>query len=163
MCRKLNGKRFKVKDARVGVNLPPMHPFCRSTTIAVTKSSDELDRRIAELTDSTSTDVDFYTWRNSLQKLPNGKYQYVKPIDISDGSGIIKISMQFFAKRKNSDYPTTRVSKQEYAHVMHEVATNITEEQMSQTTFSKAIGDYVYTFSNEGGFGEWKIIRKRKI
>lgn len=78
-------------------------------------------------------------------------------------SGIIKISMQHFAKRKNSDYPTIRVSKQEYAHVMHEVATNITEEQMSQTTFSKAIGDNVYTFSNEGGFGEWKIIRKRKI
>jgi len=38
----------------------------------------------------TGTDVDFYTWRNNLQKLPNGKYQYVKPIDISDGSGIMK-------------------------------------------------------------------------
>lgn len=62
----------------------------RSTTIAVTKSSDELDRRIAELTDSTGTDVDFNTWRNSLQKLPNGKYQYVKTIDIFGKSGIIK-------------------------------------------------------------------------
>lgn len=35
ICRKLNGKKFKVKDARAGVNYPPMHPHCRSTTVAV--------------------------------------------------------------------------------------------------------------------------------
>ena len=34
-CKKLNGKKFKVKDARAGVNYPPMHPHCRSTTVAV--------------------------------------------------------------------------------------------------------------------------------
>lgn len=32
-CRALDGQIFKVKDARVGVNMNPMHPFCRSTTI----------------------------------------------------------------------------------------------------------------------------------
>lgn len=35
ICKKLNGKKFKVKDASAGVNYPPMHPHCRSTTIAV--------------------------------------------------------------------------------------------------------------------------------
>ena len=35
ICKKLNGEKFKVKDARAGVNYPPMHPHCRSTTIAV--------------------------------------------------------------------------------------------------------------------------------
>ena len=35
ICKKLNGKKFKVKDARAGVNYPPMHPHCRSTTVAV--------------------------------------------------------------------------------------------------------------------------------
>lgn len=29
-CRSLNGKVFKVKDMKPGVNAPPMHPFCRS-------------------------------------------------------------------------------------------------------------------------------------
>ncbi|MDS3951543.1 minor capsid protein [Staphylococcus epidermidis] len=29
-CRGLNGKVFKVKDMKPGVNAPPMHPFCRS-------------------------------------------------------------------------------------------------------------------------------------
>lgn len=32
ICRELNGKRFKVSDAEVGINYPPMHPNCRSTT-----------------------------------------------------------------------------------------------------------------------------------
>ena len=33
ICRSLDGKVFDVKDAEVGVNFPPMHPFCRSTII----------------------------------------------------------------------------------------------------------------------------------
>lgn len=34
-CTSLNGKRFDIKDAEVGVNYPPMHPNCRSTTAPV--------------------------------------------------------------------------------------------------------------------------------
>ena len=33
ICRSLDKKRFLVKNAKVGVNFPPMHPFCRSTTV----------------------------------------------------------------------------------------------------------------------------------
>lgn len=33
ICRATNGKIFNVADAQVGVNLPPMHPFCRSVAI----------------------------------------------------------------------------------------------------------------------------------
>ncbi|WP_194745912.1 minor capsid protein [Staphylococcus chromogenes] len=32
-CRGLDGKVFKVKDMTPGVNAPPMHPNCRSTTV----------------------------------------------------------------------------------------------------------------------------------
>lgn len=32
MCADLDGKIFKTEDGKVGVNLPPMHPNCRSTT-----------------------------------------------------------------------------------------------------------------------------------
>lgn len=35
VCRELDGKRFHVKDRQPGVNCPPMHPWCRSTTIAI--------------------------------------------------------------------------------------------------------------------------------
>jgi len=30
ICRSLDGKRFRLSDMKVGVNYPPMHPFCRS-------------------------------------------------------------------------------------------------------------------------------------
>jgi SPP1 gp7 family putative phage head morphogenesis protein len=33
VCRGLDGKIFKIEDARAGVNYPAMHPNCRSTTI----------------------------------------------------------------------------------------------------------------------------------
>ena len=32
-CRRLDGKRFPVSEQQPGVNCPPMHPWCRSTTI----------------------------------------------------------------------------------------------------------------------------------
>lgn len=35
ICRELDGKVFSVKDRKAGVNYPPMHPYCRSTTISV--------------------------------------------------------------------------------------------------------------------------------
>lgn len=35
ICNELDGKKFQVKDRQAGTNYPPMHPFCRSTTIAV--------------------------------------------------------------------------------------------------------------------------------
>lgn len=34
ICAKLNGQIFDVNKATIGINYPPMHPFCRSTTIA---------------------------------------------------------------------------------------------------------------------------------
>lgn len=36
-CKRLDGKVFKLKDARVGINYPPLHPFCRSTVLSVIK------------------------------------------------------------------------------------------------------------------------------
>lgn len=38
ICRKLDLKSFPVSEAEAGVNLPPMHPFCRSVTIPDTGS-----------------------------------------------------------------------------------------------------------------------------
>ena len=45
ICRELNGQIFKMKDARAGVNYPPMHPHCRSTTIPVMNYEDIKTRK----------------------------------------------------------------------------------------------------------------------
>lgn len=34
-CSELDGKKFNIKDGEAGINLPPLHPYCRSTTIPV--------------------------------------------------------------------------------------------------------------------------------
>lgn len=37
-CRELDGKIFNVKDGKPGVNMPPLHPRCRSCVIPVVES-----------------------------------------------------------------------------------------------------------------------------
>ncbi len=45
ICREHDKKIFNVKDAETGVNLPPLHPYCRSTTRAYFDNMESLKRR----------------------------------------------------------------------------------------------------------------------
>lgn len=108
LCRELDGKVFKRNSAQAGVNLPPMHPFCRSTTLPVLPSEDDLDKELAELCDEIGADVDFDEWERNLQQGEDGKWRYVagsagKPmrfagdgVDKSKGNGIINIEFDEF-------------------------------------------------------------------
>ena len=42
VCRKMDGMRFKVAEAQEGKNMPPFHPFCRTTTVPYISELDEL-------------------------------------------------------------------------------------------------------------------------
>lgn len=44
ICRSLDGTTHKVSQAQVGVNFPPMHPNCRSTTVPKFEDQDVEDR-----------------------------------------------------------------------------------------------------------------------
>ena len=73
----------------------------------------------------------------------------------------INIGMQFFSK-SIEDFATIILPKDEYAHVMSEIATNITEEQSTKRVIKKHIGDYIYTVENKG-FGNYRVIGKDLI
>lgn len=45
ICRSMDGKIIKVDKLRTGSNLPPLHPYCRSTTRAYFKNMKRLQRR----------------------------------------------------------------------------------------------------------------------
>lgn len=62
----------------------------------------------------------------------------------------------------SSAFETIYLPKQEYAHVMSEINTHLSDEERSQFIVSKAIGNYVYVFENYG-FNEYRIIGKRLI
>ena len=99
LCRELDGKVFKRNSAQAGVNLPPMHPFCRSTTLPVLPSEEDLDKELAELGDEIGADVDFDEWERNLQQGEDGKWRYVagsagKPMRFA-GDGVDYMSKSF--------------------------------------------------------------------
>lgn len=47
VCQDLDGKHFPIEEAKPGVNYPPMHPHCRSTTIVYREDKDKDDTRVA--------------------------------------------------------------------------------------------------------------------
>lgn len=71
------------------------------------------------------------------------------------------VNLQFFAK-KASDFKTVRLRKNEYAHVMSELATWATKEQRSKQTFTKCIGEYEYSVENMED-GSFRIFKRSPI
>lgn len=75
ICRKLDGKIFLVADAKAGVNLPSMHPFCRSTTRAVIDADVKmrLQRRarnpITGEVETLPADMTYKMWRERLDEI----------------------------------------------------------------------------------------------
>lgn len=49
ICDSLDGNVYKFDDAVVGVNFPPIHPFCRCSIAAPTKTEAQLDAEIEEI------------------------------------------------------------------------------------------------------------------
>lgn len=52
ICEELNGHIFFVKDAKVGVNYPPMHPNCRSGVYPVMRTQEDLRNELDNIIDS---------------------------------------------------------------------------------------------------------------
>ncbi len=121
------------------------------------------DKKTAESAEKYEPET--LTREQAAQAEAAGLAKYANALDFSAGSGImdkgIKVDMQYFAK-KSSDFPTVQLSKNEYAHVMSEIATHISEEQKAMKTFSKPIGDHMYLVENNG-FGDYRIIGKKKL
>lgn len=87
--------------------------------------------------------------------------KYQKELEKSSSGGKMDAGIQFFAK-SSKDFETVVLPKQEYAHVMSEIATNISEEQKNMKVFRKNIGDYAYTVENNG-FGNYRVIMKKAL
>lgn len=77
ICARLDGMIYNVSEACPGVNYPPMHPYCRSTTVAHLED-DKIGQRIAR---DPVTGKNYYVdgnmtyqqWKRRIQKSLNGK------------------------------------------------------------------------------------------
>lgn len=100
--------------------------------------------------------------KGEIEKLDPVFVDYMKKgIVKNSNSDIIKTSVEY-VKKNTSVLPTVQLPKKEYAHVMSEINTHMSDEQRELPIVSKAIGDYIYTFENHG-FNEYRIIGKVPI
>ena len=100
--------------------------------------------------------------KGEIDKLDPVFVDYMKKgIVKNSNDDIIKATAEY-VKNSTSVLPTIQLPKKEYAHVMSEINTHMSDEQRELPVVSKAIGDYIYTFENHG-FNEYRIIGKVPI
>lgn len=90
---------------------------------------------------------------DSLKQTSNGVEKVVKSATITTQP------LNYF---NTKNIKTVYLPKDEYAHVMSEINTHMSDEQRAMPVVSKAIGNYIYTFENYG-FNEYRIIGKKLI
>ena len=100
--------------------------------------------------------------RSVFDSLRKGVKTSAKTIEKIGKSDIISSEVKRLAKYSSKSLKTIILPKQEYAHVMSELATNMSKAQRQQPIVKKAIGDYIYTVENNG-FGDYRIIGKKPI
>lgn len=82
ICRAMNDEIFNVDEAETGVNCPPFHPNCRTTTIAYFEE-DEFDKMSEAELDEYLENLDTLGWLKDLVEQKNGKLQYENPNPIN--------------------------------------------------------------------------------
>jgi SPP1 gp7 family putative phage head morphogenesis protein len=78
ICREHDGRMYRRKDATVGVNYPPMHPYCRSTTAAVidVPGLERLNKRAARDKNGKSVKIEnisYPEWKRRYVDNVNGR------------------------------------------------------------------------------------------
>ena len=136
---------------------------CRCTTRTVEKDGIEAEPRQMRVKNPETGEWELVN-EMTYSEWEKWKKTGVKPIANSEEKRTISIKdigFQFFSK-SSKDYETILLPKREYAHVMSELATNMTAEQRKQKVVHKAIGEYIYTVENNG-FGNYRVIGKKPI
>lgn len=95
ICRELDGKIFPLSEAQAGKNYPPMHPFCRSSSIPIVPTYEELVAKEKKILEQIPDDMTFDEWLDSLEPTEDGMLEFKpkkkgKSVDKSRKSGIIK-------------------------------------------------------------------------
>lgn len=93
MCRKLDLKVFNIDDAEIGVNLPPLHPFCRSVIVPAYENENRAGRTrwarnpITGKGMKVPADMSYDEWYKKY--VPNDKEKYAINQYISSKSYIL--------------------------------------------------------------------------
>ena len=176
ICRDMDGKVFKVKDMQPGLNANPFHPRCRTTTIPYfndefTEGEKKWSRKDNGESELVEGNLTYKEWKEKYVKEDiqvQGQMQLFtdglsndKINDKDSQDTYMDMDLQYFSMN-SKDYPTIHLDKDEYAHVISELNTHMTEEQRNKKIVRKAIGEYIYTVENNG-FNDYRVIDKELI
>lgn len=81
ICHKLNGTIHKVEKAEVGVNYPPMHPNCRSTTVPVVNNYAPKPKTFEENINRKKANRDEYR-KKVLEYNPKSKVKTYEELEV---------------------------------------------------------------------------------
>ena len=76
-CDDLDGQRFKIADAVVGVNCPPMHPFCRCKVTTPQETEEDIQREIDERIDSWNI-PEGMSLDEFIERVNNGEFEEIR-------------------------------------------------------------------------------------
>ena len=91
ICRDLDGKIFSLSAAEVGINMPPFHPYCRSTTIPYFPDDDIgklLDDRVERKDGKTTRMGQYKTYKDWA--VDNGDPRYVSQLASSAIAAVLQ-------------------------------------------------------------------------
>lgn len=120
ICASMDGKEFDVADGEVGVNIPPLHPWCRSTTIPVIDNSvkDSLARIARDPKTGKNykvpADMTYEQWKRSVDEVK--KPALTKP---GDGGRIKSENVSIISSRIDSPIEKRNTSKGNPNAVLH--------------------------------------------
>lgn len=144
ICREMDGKHFKMSEYQIGVNAPPLHPWCRSTTVPY--FNDEftaMEQRAARGEDGKTYyvpgDMTYEEWKESF-------------VDGEDKSGLQEIK----AMEKSDKVGNTVRTKEEFEQVANNVKTDITNYSSNLSKWSGTIHTKRSLIDGEAiGLKEW--------
>lgn len=95
-CDDLDGQRFKISEAAVGVNCPPMHPFCRCKVTTPQETLEDIQADIDRMLEGTSIeDIEQRLGQMIAEREQIGTTDNsAEGVDNSDNRGIIKVGTE---------------------------------------------------------------------
>ena len=140
-CREHDKKIFNVKDAEAGVNLPPLHPHCRSTTRAY-------------LGESTLKDI-----KRRARDPETGK-SYLVPGDMSYKQWYDKFVVNKYGKDKTEVFEKmikNKSSDRKQLNEFKEVLNNANKFEVNENKYLK----YIFGGENKDGLAKGRAIESR--
>lgn len=151
-CDDLDGERFKIEDAVVGVNCPPMHPFCRCKATTPMETKEDVQADIDRMLDGRSIeDIERELDRQIAEQNALEENQQ-KLLTTSGNGGIIKST-----DKSGNEYEVkySAMSDDDFKKSFNEAKSTVSAEKAWRVDDSYTAEDYrqmgCKCFVTEGG------------